>query len=170
MRALLGFIWKQCVSKRKCWARDRESLCSSSRVYVISMLGSASTSWGIPHRLIALVLWLLSLSSYAGHPQIPPGGDTVATSGFLPLPLCFTRDQWTAEFGVHELVTAPSLLAKWWRPHISSSSSKESKNSLFFYFFIVDKVAMIGVKRREWNDVMQCWELMTNDCFSWSIN
>ncbi len=29
---------------------------------------SASTSWGIPQRLIALVL---SLSLYAGHPQIP---------------------------------------------------------------------------------------------------
>ncbi len=40
---------------------------------------SASTSWGIPQLSIALVL---SLSSYAGHPRIPPGGDTVATSGF----------------------------------------------------------------------------------------
>jgi hypothetical protein len=47
-----------------------------------SMLGSASTSWGIPQRSIALVL---SLSSYAVHPRIPPGGDTVATSGFPPL-------------------------------------------------------------------------------------
>jgi hypothetical protein len=70
---------------------------------------TASTSWGIPQRSIALVL---SLSSYVGHPQIPPGGDTVATSGFPRLPLCFTRDRWTAEFGVHRLVTVPSLLAK----------------------------------------------------------
>jgi hypothetical protein len=30
----------------------------------------ASTSWGIPQRLIALIL---SLSSYAGHPRIPLG-------------------------------------------------------------------------------------------------
>jgi hypothetical protein len=43
---------------------------------------------GIPQRSMALVL---SLSSYAGHPRIPPGGDTVATSGFPRLPLCFTR-------------------------------------------------------------------------------
>jgi hypothetical protein len=74
-----------------------------------SMLGLASTSWGIPQRSMALVL---SLSLYAGHPRIPPGGDTVATSGFPPLLLCFTRDRWTAEFGVRRLVTAPSLLAK----------------------------------------------------------
>jgi hypothetical protein len=74
---------------------------------------SALTSWGIPHRSIALVL---SLSSYAGHPRIPPGGDTVATSGFPPLLLCFTRDWWAAEFGVHGLVTVPSLLAKQCRP------------------------------------------------------
>jgi hypothetical protein len=74
-----------------------------------SMLGSASTSWGIPQGSIALVL---SLSSYAGHPRIPSGGDTVATSGFPPLLLCFTRDRWTAEFGVPGLVTVPSLLAK----------------------------------------------------------
>ncbi len=33
-------------------------------------LRSASTSWGIPQRSIALVL---SLSSYAGHPEIPLG-------------------------------------------------------------------------------------------------
>ncbi len=70
---------------------------------------SASTSWGTPQRLIAL---FLSLSSYAGHPRIPPGGDTVATSGFPRLLLCFTRDRWTAEFGVHQLVTVPILLAK----------------------------------------------------------
>ncbi len=74
-----------------------------------SMLDSASTSWGIPQHLIALIL---SLSSYAGHPQIPLGGDTVATIGFPRLPLCFTRDWWTAEFGVLKLVTVPSLLAK----------------------------------------------------------
>jgi hypothetical protein len=74
-----------------------------------SMLDSGSMSWGIPQRSIALVL---SLSSYAGHPQIPPGGDTVATSGFPRLPLCFTRDRWTAEFGVCGLVTVLSLLAK----------------------------------------------------------
>jgi hypothetical protein len=73
------------------------------------MLNSALTSWGIPHRSIALVL---SLSSYAGHPRVPPGGDTVAISGFPVLPLCFTRDRWTAEFGVRGLVTIPSLLAK----------------------------------------------------------
>ncbi len=73
------------------------------------MLGSASTSWGIPQRSIALVL---SLSSYAGHPRIPPGGDRVATSGFPRLLLCFTRVWWTAEYGVRGLVTVPSLLAK----------------------------------------------------------
>jgi hypothetical protein len=73
----------------------------------MSMLGSASTSWGIPQRSIALVL-----SLYAVHPQIPPGGDTVATSGFPPLLLCFTRHWWTAEFGGRGLVTVPSLLAK----------------------------------------------------------
>jgi hypothetical protein len=73
------------------------------------MLGLALTSWGIPQHLIALVL---SLSSYAGHPRITPGGDTVATSGFPLLPLRFTRDRWTAEFGVRGLVTVPSLLAK----------------------------------------------------------
>jgi hypothetical protein len=73
------------------------------------MLGSESTSWGIPQRSIALVL---SLSLYAGHPRIPPGGDTVATSGFPRLPLCFMRDRWTAEFGVRGLVTVSSLLAK----------------------------------------------------------
>jgi hypothetical protein len=70
---------------------------------------SALTSRGIPHRSIALVL---SLSLYAGHPRIPPGGDTVATSGFPPLLLCFTRDWWTAELCILELVTVPSLLAK----------------------------------------------------------
>jgi hypothetical protein len=70
---------------------------------------SASTSWGIPQRLIALVL---SLSSYAGHPRIPPGGDTVATSGFPRLLLCFMRDWWTADFGVQGIVTVLSLLAK----------------------------------------------------------
>jgi hypothetical protein len=74
-----------------------------------SMLGSASTSWGIPQCSIALVL---SLSSYAVHPRIPLGSDTVATSGFPLLPLCFTCDRWTAEFGVRGLVTVPSLLAK----------------------------------------------------------
>jgi hypothetical protein len=70
----------------------------------------ASTSWGIPHRSIAL---LLSLSSYAGHPpNTPRASDTVATSGFPRLPLCFTRDRWTEEFGVRGLlVTVPSLLA-----------------------------------------------------------
>ncbi len=73
------------------------------------MLGSVSTSWGIPQRSIALVL---SLSSYASHPRIPPDGDTVATSGFPPLLLCFVRDRWTAEFGVRGLVTVLSLLAK----------------------------------------------------------
>jgi hypothetical protein len=73
------------------------------------MLGSASTSWGIPQPLIALDL---SLSSYAIHPRIPPGGDMVASSGFPPLLLCFTRDRWTAELGVRGLVTVPSLLAK----------------------------------------------------------
>jgi hypothetical protein len=78
------------------------------------MLNSASiTSWGIPQRSIALVL---SLSSYAGHPQVPPGGDTVDISGFLLLPLCFTRDRWTAELGVRGLVTIPNLLAKRGRP------------------------------------------------------
>ncbi len=77
---------------------------------MISMLDSASTSWGIPQRSIALVL---SLSSYAGHPRVPPGGDTsVAISGFPLLPLCFTRDRWTIELGVRGLVTIPSLLAK----------------------------------------------------------
>jgi hypothetical protein len=70
---------------------------------------SASTSWGISQRSIALVL---SLSPYAAHPRIPPGGDTVATSGFPRLPLCFTRDRWTAEFGVRGLVTVLNLLAK----------------------------------------------------------
>jgi hypothetical protein len=74
-----------------------------------SMLDSASTSWGIPQRSMALVLFL---SSYAGHPRIPLGGDTVATSGFPRLPLCFTHVRWTAEFGVRGLVTVPSLLAK----------------------------------------------------------
>ncbi len=74
-----------------------------------SMLGSASMSWGIPQRSMALVL---SLSLYAGPPRIPPGGDTVATSGFPPLLLCFTRDRWTAEFGARRLVTVLSLLAK----------------------------------------------------------
>jgi hypothetical protein len=74
-----------------------------------SMLGSALTSWGIPQRSIALVL---SLSLYTVHPQIPWGGDMVATSGFPLLPVCFTRDRWTAEFGVRGLVTVPSLLAK----------------------------------------------------------
>jgi hypothetical protein len=147
MCAIPGLIWITMVSKRKCWARDRESLCSSSRVCVISMLASALTSWGIPHRLIALDLYL---SLYAGHPRIPLGSDTVATSGFPPLPLCFTRDQWTAEFGFHELVTVPSLLAKRWRLRIGSSSLKGLKNSsFFFYFLVVDKVAMIGVKRRK---------------------
>jgi hypothetical protein len=106
---------------------------------------SASTSWGIPHHLIALVL---SLSSYAGHPRLPPGGDTVATSGFPSLLPCFTRDRWTAEFGVRGLVTVPSLLAKR-RPRIGSSSLKGLKNSAFSIFLIVDKVAMIGVKQRE---------------------
>jgi hypothetical protein len=77
---------------------------------VISMYArSASASWGIPQRSMALVL---SLSSYAGHPRIPPGVDMVATSGFPRLPLCFTRVRWTAEFGVRGLVTVPSLLAK----------------------------------------------------------
>jgi hypothetical protein len=74
-----------------------------------SMLGSVSTSWGIPQRSIALVL---SLSSYAVQPRIPPGGDTVATSGFPPLLLCFTRDRWTEEFSVRGPVTVPSLLTK----------------------------------------------------------
>ncbi len=32
MRALLGLIWNSGVLKRKCWARDGESLCLSSRV------------------------------------------------------------------------------------------------------------------------------------------
>ncbi len=52
--------------------------------------------------------------SYAGHvpPNTPRASDTVATSGFLRLPLCFTRDRWTAEFGAHGLVTVPSLFAK----------------------------------------------------------
>ncbi len=113
MRAILGFNLKQWVTKRKCWTRDRESSCSSSRVCVISMLDSASTSWGIPQRSIALVL---SLPSYTGHPRVPPGGDTVATFGFPLLPLCFTRVRWTAEFGVCGLVTVPSLLAKRRRP------------------------------------------------------
>ncbi len=135
-----------------------------------SMLDTASTSWGIPQRSIALVL---SLSSYADHPRIPPGGDTVATSGFPPLFLCFTRVRWTAEFGVCGLVIVPSLLAKRWRPRIGSSSLKGLKNSSFFYF-LVDKVAMIGVKRRELDRchavmIEDCWESMTNDCFSWSI-
>jgi hypothetical protein len=57
-----------------------------------------------------------SLSSYAGHPRVPPGGDTVATSGFPLPPLCFTRVRWTAKFGVRGLVTVPSLLAKRLRP------------------------------------------------------
>jgi hypothetical protein len=32
------------------------------------------------------------------------------------LSLFHARDRWTAEFGVRELVTVPSLLAKRWRP------------------------------------------------------
>ncbi len=103
-----------------------------------SMLGSASTSWGIPQRSIALVL---SLSSYTGHPRIPPGGDTVATSGFPLLPHCFTHDRWTAEFGVCGLVTVRSLLAKRWCPRIGSSSLKGLK----FLRFSIGKVAMIWV-------------------------
>jgi hypothetical protein len=62
-----------------------------------------------PSVSIALVL---SLSSYAVYPRIPPGGDTVATSGFPLLPLCFTHVRWTAEFGVRGLVTVSSSLAK----------------------------------------------------------
>ncbi len=70
----------------------------------------ASTSWGNPQRSIPLVL---SLPLYAGHPRVPPGGDTVAASGFpLPSSLFHTRDRWTAEFGVRGLVTIPSLLVK----------------------------------------------------------
>jgi hypothetical protein len=42
----------------------------------------------------------------------PRTNDTVATSGFPRLPLCFTRDWWTAKIGVRGLVTVPSLLAK----------------------------------------------------------
>jgi hypothetical protein len=78
---------------------------------VISMYArSALTSWGIPQPSMPLVL---SLSSYAGHPRVPPGGDTVTTSGFpLPPSLFHARDRWTAEFGVRGLVTVPSLLAK----------------------------------------------------------
>ncbi len=43
---------------------------------------------GNPQRSKALVL---SLSSYADHPRIPPGGDTVATSGFPHFPLFVSR-------------------------------------------------------------------------------
>ncbi len=94
---------------------------------------STSTSWGIPQRSIALVL---SLCLYAVHPRIPPGGDKVATSGFPPFLLCFTHDWWTAEFGVLELVTVPSLLAKRSCPRIGSSSLKGLKFLRFLFFVI----------------------------------
>ncbi len=37
-------------------------------------------------------------------PKYPSGRDTVATSGFPRLSLCFTRVWWTAEFGIRRLV------------------------------------------------------------------
>jgi hypothetical protein len=148
-----GFNLKQWVLKRKCWTRDRESLCSSSRVCVIRC--SASTSWGIPQRLMALVL---SLSSYAGHP--------------LPN----TPRRW---YGSHcWLPASPSLFHAWWVDSrircsrtrycpefareamtsiLCSSSWKGLKNFFVFYFLIVGKVAMIGVKGREWIDAMRYW-------------
>jgi hypothetical protein len=45
-------------------------------------------------------------------PKYPQASDTVATSGFTQLPLCFTRVWWTAEFGDCELAIVPNQLAK----------------------------------------------------------
>jgi hypothetical protein len=109
MRAISGFNLKTVGLEEKVLSERWREFMFKFKGMHDSMLGSASTSWGIPQRSMALVL---SLSSYAVHPQIPPGSDTVATSGFLLLPLCFTHVRWTAEFGVRGLVTVPSLLAK----------------------------------------------------------
>jgi hypothetical protein len=146
MRAILGFDLKQWVSKRKCWARDRESLCSSSRVCVISMLDSALTSWGIPHSSFALVL---SLSSYAvQHPSTP--GRWFSSCFWLPvLSLCFTRVRRTARVHNRGLVIVPSLLAKRWRPYLDSSSFEGVKEFLVFLFFVIVGNVRIGVKGRE---------------------
>ncbi len=64
----------QKVLKRNCWARDREScvyMCKFRCMHDIDVRShTASTSWGIPRRFIALVL---SLFSHTIHPQIPLG-------------------------------------------------------------------------------------------------
>ncbi len=97
------------------------------------MLDSASTSWGIPHRSIALVL---SLSLYAVHPRVPPGCDTVATSGFPLLPLCFRPVRWTAQ--VLRLWTNHCTeFAREAMTSILGSSSFEGVKEFFVSIFVI---------------------------------
>jgi hypothetical protein len=111
----IGAIWvafeARKVSMRNGRARDRESSMFEFKglrdIDVSSR--SASTTWGFPQHLIAL---FPSLFSYAIPPNTPRASDTVATSGFPQLLLCFTSVWWTAEFGACELVIVPNQLAK----------------------------------------------------------
>jgi hypothetical protein len=103
---------------------------------------------GSPHRSIAL---FLSLSSYAVHPRIPPGSDTVATSGLPVLPLCFTRVRWTARVLRSRTNHCTEFAREAMTSILGSSSVKGLKNSSF-HIFVIDGNVRIGVKRRELND------------------
>jgi hypothetical protein len=72
---------------------------------------TASMSWESRERLIALVLPLL-IPACRSPPNAPLASDTVATSGFPQLPLCFTCIWWTAEFGNRELAIVWNQLTK----------------------------------------------------------
>ncbi len=149
----MGLIWStKRVSKRKRWARDRESCILSSRVCVISMLAFGvnvlgnSPAFDCPRSVSVFIC--------RSPPEYPSGGDTVATSGFPRLPLCFPRDRWTAEFWRSWTGHCPEFVRE----------AMTSTYRLFYFFelgvkllrflFIISKI-MIGVKWRErWNDAL----------------
>jgi hypothetical protein len=54
----------------------------------------------------------VSIFARRSPPNTPWARDTVATSGFTRLPLCFTHVWWAVEFGACELAIVPNQLAK----------------------------------------------------------
>jgi hypothetical protein len=79
--------------KEKCWTRDRESCTFEFKGVPDIEVQSASTS----SEFLSVLSFSFCLCLRPPFtPGYPSGSDTVATSGFSRLPLCFTCVRWTA--------------------------------------------------------------------------
>jgi hypothetical protein len=88
-------------------------------------------------------------------PNTPQASDTVATSGFTRLPLCFKHIWWTAESGGRELAIALNQLAK--RCSQYRLFLVEWGVKLLCFLFVISKI-WIGVMKMKWwlKDLMNC--------------